>query len=90
MFERRNEGPVEASFGFTTEFLVRAVGTVIRPVTELLARQADGVVGGAHVVRQLAHRGLTVLLVRVVLAVVVAVAHPGLDDAARCRVRRQR
>ena len=84
MYERRNKERVEASFRFTTEFLIRAVGTVVRSVTELLARQTDGVIGGTHVVGQLAHHGLAVLLVRVVLAVTVPVAHPGLDDAASC------
>ena len=71
----------------TAELLVGAVGAVVRPVAELLRGQADGGVVGAHVVRQLAHQRLAVLLVGVVLAVAVAVAHPGLADAARCTAR---
>lgn len=50
-------------FLFTAKLLVRAVRAVVCAVTQLLGRQADGVVRGTHVVRQLAHQRLTVVLV---------------------------
>lgn len=40
---------------------------------------------GAHVVREFTQQRLTIVLVRVVLAVTVSVAHPRLTDAPRCR-----
>lgn len=66
----------------TTKFLIGAIRTVVCAVTQLLGRQTDGVVGSAHVVRQLAHQCLAVVLIRVVLTVTVTVTHPGFADAA--------
>lgn len=66
----------------TTKLLIGAIWTVVGAVAQLLGRKTDGVVGGTHMVRQLAHQRVTVDLVRVVLAVAVAIAHPGLADAA--------
>lgn len=66
----------------TTEFLVGAIWTVHVAVTHALPGQADAGVVGTHTVGHLADQGLTVVLVRVVLAVAVTVAHPGLTDAA--------
>lgn len=63
--------------------LVGAIRTIHVAVAHLFRRQADGIVGGAHVVGQLAHQRFAVLLVGIVLAVTVAVAHPGFADAAR-------
>lgn len=68
----------------TTEFLVRSIGTIIRAITQFLHRHTDGIVGSTDVLRQLAHQGLTIVLIGVVLAVAVAVANPGFANAARC------
>lgn len=65
-----------------TEFLIRAIRTVVSAITQLLSRQTDGVIGSTHVVRQLAHQRFAVVLIRVVLTVTVAITHPGLADAA--------
>lgn len=70
---------------FTAKFLIRAIRTIIGAITQLLSRQTDGVVGGAHVVRQLAHQRLAVVLIRIVLTVTVAITNPGLADAASCQ-----
>lgn len=69
---------------FTTKFLVRAIRTIVSAITQLLGRKTDGVVGSTHVVRQLAHQRLAVVLIRVVLTVTVAITHPSLADAASC------
>lgn len=66
----------------TTKFLIGTIRTIVCAVTQLLGRQTDGVVGSAHVVRQLAHQCLAVVLIRVVLTVTVTVTHPGFADAA--------
>lgn len=66
----------------TAKLLVGAVWTVVGVVAQLLGGKTDGAVGRAHVVRQLAHQSLAVVLVGVVLAVAVTVTHPGLADAA--------
>lgn len=68
----------------TTELLIGAIWAVISAIAKFLRRQADGGVVGTDVVRQLTHQRLAVVLVRVVLAVAVAVAHPGFADTARC------
>lgn len=67
---------------FTTKLLVRAIWTIVSAITQLLSRQTDGVVGSTHMVRQLAHQRLAVVLIRVVLTVTVAITHPGFADAA--------
>lgn len=48
---------------FTAKLLVGAIGTIVGAVTQLLGRETDGIVGSAHVVRQLAHQRLAVVLV---------------------------
>jgi len=73
------------SKGFTAKFLVGAIRTVVGAIAQLLSRQADGIVGSTHVVRQLAHQRLAVVLVRVVLAVTVAVTNPSFADATSCK-----
>lgn len=74
--------PFLIAAGLTTEFLVRAVGTVVSAVTQLLSGQTDGGVIGTHMVRELTHQRLTVVFIRVVLTVTVPVTHPGLTDTA--------
>ena len=66
----------------TAEFLIGAIWAVVSAITKFLCRQADGGVVGTHMVRELTHQRLAVVLVGVVLAVTVAVAHPGFADAA--------
>lgn len=48
---------------FTTKFLIRAVWTIVSAIAQLLSRKTDGVIGGTHVVRQLAYQCLTVVLI---------------------------
>lgn len=68
--------------GLTAELsLIGAVAAVIAAVTQLVGGQADGGVIGAGVRGWPADQGLTVLLVRVILAVAVAVTHPSFADA---------
>lgn len=61
--------------------LVRSVSAVILAVTQLVGGQADGGVVGTGVGGRPAGQGLTVLLVRVIFAVAVTVAHPRFADA---------
>lgn len=68
-----------------TEFFIRAIWAVISAITKFLCRQADGGVVGTHMVRELTHQRLTVVLIRVVLTVTVAITNPGFADTA-CRV----
>ena len=72
----------------TAQLLVGAVEAVVLAVTQLLSRQADGGVVGTNVVREFTNQRLTVVLIRVVLAVAVPVAHPRFTDAARYRITR--
>lgn len=69
---------------------VRAVGAVHFAVADLVRRQADGGVVGAMVLGRLAGRRLARLLIRAVLAVDVAIAHPALRDALACQPRSTR
>jgi len=77
--------PVPSSPLTTKLALVGAIPTVVRAVAELLGGEADGGVVGTRVGGRFAHQRLAVLLIRVVLAVTVPVADPGLADAAGCR-----
>lgn len=69
---------------FTAKFLIGAIRTIVGAVTQLFSGKTDGVIGGTHVMRQLAHQRLAVVLIRVVLTVAVTITHPGLADAASC------
>lgn len=66
----------------TAEFLIRTIWAVISSVAKFLRRQADGGVVGTHMVRELTHQCLTVVLIRVVLTIAVAITNPGFADAA--------
>lgn len=68
--------------GLTTELsLIRAISTVIVAITQLVGRQADRGVVGTGVRGGPAGQGLTVLLIRVILTVAVAVTHPCFANA---------
>lgn len=66
----------------TAKFLVGAIWAVVSAIAKFLRRQADGGFVGTHMVRELTHQCFAVVLVRVVLAVAVSVAHPGFADTA--------
>ena len=66
----------------TAKFLVGAIWAVVSAIAKFLRRQADGGFVGTHMVGELTHQCFAVVLVRVVLAVAVSVAHPGFADTA--------
>lgn len=64
----------------TAKLLVRAIRAVVLAVAQFLRREADRVIAGTNMVGELALKSLTVFFIRVILAIVVPVTHPGLTD----------